>query len=159
MNSAEENKKLIRSFYTSFQIKDFQTMQSLYADDATFEDPVFPHLDAAHVRGMWEMFCVKGRDMDIEFDNIQATEHSGSADWTAHYTFSATGKSVVNKIHAAFEFKNGKIIKHRDHFSFYDWAKQSLGLIGWVLGKTSFLQNKIRSQASKNLKNYMEGDT
>ena len=69
--------------------------------------------------------------------------------------FSVTGKKVVNHIKANFEFENGKIIKHNDHFNFYTWAKQALGFTGVLLGWTPFLKNKIRSTAANNLKALM----
>ena len=37
-------------------------------------------------------------------------------------------------ISTAYEFKDGKIIKHTDKFDFYRWSRQALGLMGWVLG-------------------------
>ncbi len=47
-------------------------MQGSYADNATFKDPVFINLNAKQVRAMWEMFCVKSKDLKIEFSKITA---------------------------------------------------------------------------------------
>jgi ketosteroid isomerase-like protein len=149
------NEQLIEHFYTCFQNKDYKGMQACYADDATFSDAVFKDLNAAQVKSMWEMLISKGKDLRVEFNNIEADEQSGKAHWDAYYTFSATGKKVINKIDAQFKFENGKISKHIDHFSFYTWAKQALGVSGLLLGWTSFLQQKVRAQALKNLTMFM----
>lgn len=130
-------------------------MQSCYADDAVFNDEVFTDLNAEEVRAMWEMFCVKGKDMQISFSDAFANGGSGSAHWVAQYTFSATGKKVVNRIKANFTFADGKIVKHTDQFDFYQWARQALGLTGKLLGWTSFLKEKVKKEAMKNLKVYM----
>jgi len=149
------NEKLIAHFYTCFSNKDFKGMQACYADHATFSDAVFKNLNAEQVRAMWEMLITKGKDMRIEFGNITANEHSGSAHWDAYYTFSTTGRKVINRIDSHFEFENGKIIKQVDDFNFYTWSKQALGLSGFLLGWTSFLQQKITATAMSNLEKFM----
>ncbi len=132
-------------------------MQSCYADNAVFNDEVFTDLNAEEVRAMWEMFCVKGKDMQISFSDAVTDGETGSAHWIAHYTFSKTGKKVVNRIKAHFVFADGKIIKHTDQFDFYHWARQALGITGKILGWTSFLREKVKREAMKNLKAYMAG--
>lgn len=150
------NEQLIRNFYTAFQRKDFLTMQQCYNADATFSDPVFENLKCTEVKAMWEMFCVKSTDLAIEFSDVYADEKLGSANWKATYTFSLTGKKVVNHISSKFIFKNGKIISHTDTFNFYNWAKQALGMKGILMGWTPFLKNKVQSNAMKSLKRFMQ---
>ncbi len=149
------NEIVINKFYTSFQNKDFKGMQDCYTDDAHFSDPVFLNLNAKQVRAMWEMFCVNGKDLQVEFKNVSANEKTGSAEWMASYIFSVTGSNVVNRIKANFVFEQGKIIKHTDQFNFYEWAKQALGASGLLLGWTPFVKNKVRKVAMKNLQDYM----
>lgn len=149
------NEQLIHQFYQAFQNKDYKTMQSCYADDARFSDAVFQNLDAAQARAMWEMLIKRGKDLQLEYHNVQANETNGSAEWIATYTFSATGKKVINHIKANFIFKNGKIIKHTDQFDFYKWARQALGFTGLILGWTGFVKKKVRQTAMKSLDNFM----
>ncbi|MES2446164.1 MAG: nuclear transport factor 2 family protein [Bacteroidota bacterium] len=150
------NEQLINHFYTCFKNKDYKGMQSCYADNATFSDAVFKNLNSDQVKAMWQMLILKGKDMRIEFGQISADEKTGKAHWDAYYTFSATGKNVINKIDANFEFENGKIVKHIDDFNFYVWAKQALGTTGLLLGWTGFLKNKIQTTAMANLQQFME---
>lgn len=149
------NEQLIHHFYTCFKNKDFKGMQDCYADEATFSDAVFKDLNAEEVKKMWQMLITKGKDLRLDFKDISATEHTAKAHWDAYYTFSTTGKKVVNRIDATFEIKNGKIVKHTDTFSFYTWARQALGLTGMLLGWTSFLRKKVSAQAMKNLESFM----
>lgn len=131
-------------------------MQAYYADDAVFTDAVFQNLDANQVRMMWEMLIRRGNDLELTFSNVNANDATGSAAWTATYTFSQTKRRVVNQVEARFAFKNGKIIRHTDHFDFYKWSKQALGLSGLLLGWTGFLQKKVQQTALKSLTNYMK---
>jgi len=149
------NEEIIHRFYTAFQHRDFKTMQECYADNATFSDPVFPQLDARQVRAMWEMFCVKSKELKIEYSNVIADGDSGSAEWVATYPFSASGNRVVNRIKANFRFEGGKIIQHRDHFNFHKWAGQALGLSGKLLGWMPFVKNKAQKAGMKALNDYM----
>ena len=149
------NEQLIMAFYQSFQNKDYKAMQDFYADTAIFNDEVFINLNANQVRAMWEMFCIKGKNLHLNFSNIHADENNGTAQWIAAYTFSKTNRKVTNPIQANFTFANGKIIKHTDTFNFYKWARQALGIKGLLFGWTSFLKNKVRKEGEKNLMKYM----
>ena len=150
-----DNEKLIHHFYNSFNQRDFKAMQDCYADNATFSDEAFVNLNSAQVKAMWEMLISRGKDLQIRFQNVSADEKSGSCEWIANYTFSKTGRKVENHIKANFEFENGKIVKHLDHFDFYKWSSQALGLPGKLLGWTSFLKNKVRQTAMKSLDDFM----
>ena len=75
----------------------------------------------------------------------------GRAHWDARYTFSATGRKVLNRIDASFEFRDGLIVRHVDRFPFWTWARQALGAPGLLLGWSGFLRAKVRATAAKNL--------
>ena len=149
------NEQLINRFYTSFANKDYKGMQACYADDIEFSDNAFPGLKGKQAKAMWHMLIIAGSDMTLTFANVSATETTGSADWTATYTFSLTGRKVINHIHAAFEFKDGKIIKHTDTFDFCKWSSQAFGLKGQLLGWTSFFRKKIQSVTRQRLQAFV----
>lgn len=156
MNRITQNEELITTFYTAFQQKNVPVMQASYADNAVFNDAVFKNLSAREVRGMWAMLVGGSKDMQLTFSNVKGTEQGGSADWVATYTFSKTGKKVINRIHAEFVIEDGKITKHTDDFNFYKWAKQSLGTTGLLLGWTSTVKNKVMETAKNNLDNFLK---
>lgn len=145
------NAELIRKFYTAFAKRDARGMAACYDPAVKFSDEVFTDLEGARANAMWQMLCERGKDLKIEFRDIDADDASGRAHWEAWYTFSATRRPVHNKIDARFEFRNGKIVRHRDTFSFWAWARQALGPTGLLLGWSPFLKNRVRAQANKNL--------
>ncbi len=153
------NEQLITSFYEAFQRKDYATMQGCYADSAVFTDEVFRNLDAVHTRKMWEMLIRRGKDLSLTFANVEATATTGSAEWTAVYTFSQTKRRVTNHVRASFGFESGKIIRHTDQFDFYAWSKQALGVSGLLLGWTGFLRRKVQQTALQSLQEYMKKQT
>lgn len=150
-----EHKQLIEQFYTAFQNRDYATMQSCYHAEATFHDPVFRDLDVNQVRAMWQMLLTSVKDLKVSFDAIQASGNIGSCNWQAWYTFSKTGRPVHNVIQASFEFKDGKIFRHRDSFDLWRWSRQALGTSGLLLGWSPVVQNKIRSNAKSTLQKYI----
>lgn len=150
------HQQLIEKFYTAFQQKDYATMQACYHDEAVFSDPAFINLNAEEVKAMWEMLIKRGKDLELSYSNIHATETVGTAHWVARYTFSTTGRKVINRIDADFTFKDGKILTHTDRFSFYKWSKQALGLPGLLLGWTDFLQKKVQATAKQSLQDYLQ---
>ncbi|MCF0058703.1 nuclear transport factor 2 family protein [Dyadobacter sp. CY356] len=149
------NEELITKFYASFKNKDYRGMQECYAENAVFNDEVFKNLNSDEVKAMWEMLC-KSKELSLTFGNITENDTSVSAEWTASYLFSKTGKRVVNNIQARFVIENNKIVKHTDTFDFYMWAKQALGFTGLLLGRTSYFRNKVQSTARQNLDNFMK---
>lgn len=149
-----DNAQLIKKFYDAFAARDAETMVSCYADDIAFEDPAFGKLTGDQPKNMWRMLIAASPGTIITSSNIQANDTTGSADWVAVYTFSLTGRKVTNRIHAEFEFSNGKITKHTDTFSFWKWASQAFGLKGVLLGWTPLMKNKVREQALGRLKKF-----
>lgn len=148
-------KKLIETFYTGLSNLDTETMISCYHDDVVFEDPGFGKLKGDRAKGMWRMLCKNARNFRVEFSQVEANDQKGSAHWEAWYSFSKTGRSVHNKIDAQFEFKDGKIIKHTDHFNLHRWASQAIGWKGALLGWTGFFKKKLIAQTNKMLDNFM----
>jgi len=147
---------LLNRFYSAFQQLDYKTMQDCYGDDAVFYDTVFGLLPAEELKAMWEMLCKQARDFSLEYSNIQLLDQEyATCNWTATYTFSKTGRKVVNKIKAHMRIKNGKIIEHSDAFRLGEWAAQALGLPGILFGWTGFMKRKIRKTARKNLEAFM----
>ena len=134
------NQQTLERFYQAFAQLDADTMAACYAPDVVFEDEVFQLKGQHEAGGMWRMLCAatraKGRDdWRLEVSGVAADAHGGQAHWDAHYRFSATNRLVLNRIDARFEFnEQGLITHHRDRFDFWHWARQALGLPGWLLG-------------------------
>ncbi|MBK7885327.1 MAG: nuclear transport factor 2 family protein [Chitinophagaceae bacterium] len=150
------NEQLIIKFYNAFSKKDYVTMNSCYSDDIVFFDPVFGLLKSDTVKAMWQMLCTNAKDFSLAFDSIQhLDEEYSTCNWVATYTFSKTGRKVVNKVKAYMRFADGKIIEHSDGFSLHKWSKQALGFSGWLLGWNSFFQNKIKNKAKRSLLNFI----
>ena len=154
MNS---NIQLVEKFYTAFQQLDATAMNSCYSDDIVFFDPVFGLLRGPEATSMWEMLCKNANNFSLTYGNIIALdEEYCTCDWIARYTFSKTGRQVINKVKANMRFAEGKIIEHSDGFSVHQWSRQAFGITGVLLGWNSIFQNKIKNTAKKNLLRFME---
>jgi len=147
--------ELIAKFYKCFAAHDPEGMVCCYHSEIEFYDPAFGLLKGDQVNNMWRMLIARSRgELMISFSNIKADSMNGSAEWKAEYFFSKTRRRIINVVSASFEFRDGKIIKHIDHFNMYKWTQQALGWKGYLLGWTSFMQNKIKQQANGLLKEY-----
>lgn len=149
------NRELIETFYQSFQRGDWKGMQACYHDHIEFSDPAFPDLTGSHAKAMWHMLTTSAKDLVVTYSQVEANEATGSCDWEAKYSFSRTGAPVHNRIHAAFEFRDGKIVRHTDTFDFTRWAGMALGVPGKLLGWTPWMQNKIRATAAAGLSKFL----
>jgi ketosteroid isomerase-like protein len=149
---------LIEVFYGAFARCDGDRMAACYAPDASFSDPVFGRLDAREAGGMWRMLTSQATDLRIELLDHNTDNEQGSAHWRAHYTFSRTGRPVINDVHASFRFADGLIFEHIDDFNFYRWAKQALGPRGLLLGWIPQVRSAVRSSARASLEKFLAGD-
>ncbi len=150
------NEELINKFYEAFARRDHEAMASCYHDKIRFSDPVFPKLEGPEAGAMWRMLCERGADLTIEHSRVSASGDAGSAHWDARYTFSATGRKVLNRIDASFRFKDGKISEHTDTFDLWAWSRMALGPMGVLLGWSAIVRNKVRGQAGGQLKRFMQ---
>ncbi len=142
---------LITRLYTAFQRLDPEAMKACYHADATFSDPVFPELRGPQVGAMWTMLCTAAKDFKLTFSDVTADDSRGSANWVAVYAFSKTGRTVTNRIHAEFEFRDGLILRHRDSFDLHRWMGMALGPVGTLLGWLPPMQAKVRATAAAGL--------
>jgi ketosteroid isomerase-like protein len=147
--------QVIERFYAAFDARDGDAMAGCYAPGARFGDPVFPDLRDGEIADMWRMLVgTPGSDLRVELREHDASGDAGTARWVAHYTFSRTGRAVVNDVRATFRFSDGLIAEHRDAFGFHRWARQALGPAGLLLGWTPVVQGKVRAQAARSLQEF-----
>jgi len=150
-----EEEKLIHTFYSSFQQKNWKGMGECYLDDAFFYDPVFGNLEGGRVKAMWEMLLTNAKDLELTYANIRSEDGYGSCEWTATYTFGPGHRRVTNKVRAYFAFDGGRIAEHQDEYGLWRWSAQALGLRGLLFGWTSPAQQKIRRMARARLDGFL----
>ena len=151
------NQRAIVSFHESFAARDAEGMIAAYDPRSIrFSDPVFTDLQGDEPGAMWRMLVGRAADLAVDFRDVSADDESGKAYWEARYTFSKTGRKVLNRVRAEFRFHDGKIVEHRDHFDLYAWTRQALGPIGTLVGWSPLLQAPLRRSAKKELRRFMK---
>ena len=146
---------MIQRFYAAFAARDADAMVANYAPDVRFWDPVFLELRAPEAAGMWRMLAGRATDLTVELLEHEATEANGSARWRAHYTFTQTGRPVVNDVRAQFRFADGLIVDHRDEFDLTRWTRQALGPVGLFLGWTPVVRHGVQRRAKAGLTQFL----
>ena len=105
---------------------------------------------------MWEMLLSqKSSGTKISFGNISTTEEKGTATWKAEYLYGDKNRKVINKVFARFKFKDGRIIEHIDYFNLWRWTQQALGPMGYLMGWTPFMRNKIQKTVKMRLDDFI----
>jgi len=145
------NEELIARFYAAFNERDPETMAACYHQDARFSDPVFSELHGTEITAMWTMLCLQAKTLKVDVSNIRADNDQGHSNWTACYEYGKPPRQVHNKVQAQFTFQEGKIIRHDDSFDLWKWSRMALGPLGFLMGWNAKVQEKIRSQAMRNL--------
>jgi ketosteroid isomerase-like protein len=154
MNNDE---RLIENFFTAFQNLHAKGMNACYSDDIAFYDPMFELLRGDEAKAMWEMLCSNAQDFSLAFDNIKNLDDGYyTCNWSATYTFSKTGRKVVNMCKAHMKIENGLITEHSDGWSLHKWSSQAIGLPGYFLGWAGFFRRRLKNNAKRNLLNYIQ---
>jgi ketosteroid isomerase-like protein len=148
------HESLIREFYARFAARDAEGMARCYHPEVAFSDPVFPILRGVEAGDMWRMLLSRAADLEVKLDEVSGDEAGGRSRWTARYTFSRTGRPVVNHVAGMFAFRDGLIVRHYDSFSFWRWASQALGPAGALLGWFAPLKWKVRREAAAGLERF-----
>jgi ketosteroid isomerase-like protein len=151
------HESLVREFYAAFARRDAEAMARCYHDEVFFSDPAFPKLHGEEARDMWRMLVARAADLEIVLEEASADNEGGRARWTARYTFSKTVRKVVNRIEAMFAFRDGRIVRHFDRFSFWRWSAQALGPLGKTLGWFAPVKWMVRRQVAKQLDRFRQG--
>lgn len=144
----------VREFYDAFARGDAEAMARCYHPEVFFTDTVFPALRGEEAGDMWRMLVGRARDLEVTLRHASGDADGARAGWTARYTFSRTGRPVVNHIEALFAFRDGLIVRHYDRFPFWRWASQALGPAGAALGWLPPLKWKVRRDAARSLEQF-----
>lgn len=150
---------LVREFYAAFARRDAEGMARCYHADIFFTDPVFPRLRGAEAGDMWRMLLARATDLEVTLDEARGDADGATARWTARYTFTRTGRPVVNHVRAMFGFRDGRISRHYDHFGFWRWSRQALGPAGVMLGWSQPFKWKVRRDAHRALDRFRDRDS
>lgn len=146
--------EVAKGFYRAFSEANAEAMLAFYHPDVVFSDPVFGILKGEQVFAMWRMLVRPG--IDIQFDEPRVNGPIAYVSWKASYTYSPTGRKVINKVKAEMTIKNGRIVMHNDTFSLWRWSAMALGSTGLLLGWSSVVKRKITGMANANLRRFME---
>lgn len=149
------SRRVITEFYEAFARHDADAMAALYVPDATFSDPAFGQLEGAEVPAMWRMLVASATDLEVGVRDVTARGDRAAATWEARYTFTWTGRRVLNVVEAHMTLEDGRIRRHDDHFDFWRWSRQALGPVGLLLGWSPIVRVQVRRRARKRLEEFM----
>jgi ketosteroid isomerase-like protein len=153
--SVNANERLIETFYRALGNADIDGIRACYSPDILYSDPIFRELRGERAVLMWEMLLTRGGNVSVTFDQISASQRSGSGHWVAQYRFN--GRPVVNSIDSSFVFADdGRIVEHHDTFSVRKWAAQALGPAGKVVGWAPPLKSALHRTSARRLDSYQQ---
>ena len=159
-----EYQLLIEKFFSCMRERDYRGMAQCYHPDVRFSDPLFPELQGREVAALWHMLCFQMRDLEINVKFVKSPERKVYCRWEAFYTPPGSTRRVHHVVDSEFEFREGRIYRHRDRFDFKLWSKQALGWLGTWLGWASLTQSVVQNRSVSKLKDfirkhpsYMEG--
>jgi hypothetical protein len=144
---------LVSAFFDALGRADLAAMECCYHPEVSFGDPIFLEVEGRErVMRMWRLQLGVRRGLRAAYRDVTADDHTGTAHWTACYTYPGTGREVVTEIDALFRFDDNLIVRHHDEFDFRRWSKMALGRPhGLLFGWTPMWRKTIRDRAAQQL--------
>ena len=146
---------IIHKFYSAFRKRDAKTMAECYHEQIEFSDPAFGTLNGTEAALMWKMLCRSAKDLRLNYQIRSVSDSHARIQWEAFYTYGKNKRKVHNKVEARLEFEDGKIIRHKDKYSLWKWAAQTMGLNGVIIGGTSFFKKRLQKQSREMLQRFL----
>jgi hypothetical protein len=153
--------RTLERLYQAFERLDGDMMQACYAPQATFDDEIYSLHGAREIGGMWRMHCRSARvrsrgGFRLEVGQFHMDGSRARVRWEVQYRYGEGNRDVFNRVDAEFEFDaDGRILRHRDRYSFGRWARQALGWPALVFGWTPLLRWWTRKRAASKLARYL----
>lgn len=125
--------QVMREFYAAFTSKNPDAIEALYAPDVKFKDEVFQYSNREGTMHMWRKVLADPKNtFRFEFDHVEGDVAYGR--WVADYKLA--GRPIHNEISSRMVIRDGKIVEHRDSFSWNTWVKQALPFGGIAANAT-----------------------
>jgi len=143
---------LIRRFYACLAARDADGALACYHAEVFFSDPLHPRLRGGLAGDLWRMRLGEAGLEEIALEEASGDADGGHARWTAravvrHRPVTVRGRSM-------FAFREGRIVRHYDHYSLWRWAAQALGPAGAALGWFGPLRWALRARATRRLERF-----
>lgn len=144
----------VREFFAAFARADAEAMARCYHPQVFFSDPVFPRLHGAKAADLWRMLLARADGLAVTLDEAEGDADGARARWTARYAFGPRRRPVVNRVESLFAFRDGLIVRHYDHFSFWRWSAQAFGPAGALFGWSLPFKWHVRREALARLEGF-----
>lgn len=144
---------LVRRLFACLAARDAEGAAACYDARIFYSDPLFPRLHGPATLDLWRL-----RFGNPAFEAV-LDEASGDADgalarWTLRDAHG--GRRIEMPVRAMFAFRDGRISRHYDAFSFWRWASQAYGPAGAALGWFGPFKWKVRHDAARALERFSD---
>src|SRR4051812_35367562 len=116
---------LVRRLFDRLAAHDAQGAAACYHGDIFYSDPLFPRIRGAAAGELWRMRVEGLRSLEIRLEEAHGDADGPHALWSLSYMQGP--RKVAVRVRSMFGFREGRISRHYDHFSFWRWAAQAYG--------------------------------
>lgn len=143
---------LIRRFYACLAARDAEGALACYHAEVFFSDPLYPRLRGGLAGDLWRMRLGQAGFEEIALEEASGGAEGAHARWTARAV--VRDRRVTIRGRSMFAFREGRIVRHYDHYSLWRWAAQALGPAGAALGWLGPFRWALRTRATRALERF-----
>ena len=146
---------LVRELLARLAARDAEGAARCYHAEIFYSDPRFPQVGGCAVGVLWRMRFDQEPQFALTVDEVGVDGQGGAfARW--HWRYVHHGRPVAVRVRSMFAFRDERIVRHYDHFSFWDWAAQAHGALGTALGWSAPFKWKLRRDAMRRLERFTD---
>lgn len=143
---------LIRRFYARLAARDAEGALACYHPEVFFSDPLHPRLRGEAACDLWRLRLAGEGFARITLEAASGDADEGLARWSAAGV--VRGRPVAIRGRSMFAFREGRIVRHYDHYSLWRWTAQAFGAVGAALGWFGPFRWALRSRATRALERF-----
>jgi ketosteroid isomerase-like protein len=136
----QQEQKLAHQFFRHLANRDLPGMMTCYHPEIRYRNP-FIELQGDEVATMWQMGWRCLPDVQVLYKDSDIRVNF--AYWQAVYIYPPTGRCVKHRLSTTLTFAEGKIIQQIDYFDLHEWAEQSYGCLGKIVGGWKLFKNQL----------------
>jgi len=144
------NTEKVKEFYEALSRNDYEALIRLYHPDATYTDELFS-FKGKEIHALWYAATRPAMKLEVECLAIEEVNDRVQTKWKMGYTLDVINSRIELEEIGIFVFEGEKIMEHSDEYNFREWCTQAFGIIGTLLGWSSWLRNRVRKQARKSV--------
>ena len=141
-----QQQEMIKNVFTTLRAENIQILDSFYAPDTKFIDPLGTHNGIKSVKAYYRNLYQNVKSIHFKFNDIVSNGNTHVLVWTMTLEAGGlnNGKPIFLEGNSHIKFNDANLVTyHRDYFDMGEFIYEHVPVLGWTIKK---IKNKLRGE-------------